>query len=413
MILVVLVTFVLTSNSIVAKEPPVINEDEMIVRGLFCIEYRAYEDSWKIFKNLYDTTGEGEYLFQEIISSLLGKIHITESIERLELFDRKHPNMLRVKRLLVSLYLTNQQINKAKNEASFLIAHSNEASDMDLVSRSYLYAGEPKKAVALLQHTYEKSNNKDILLRLVSVMDAYTNQRKRAIQLLETYQRTNTAPSRDIYFKLLTLYVKENDTNGILNVYLSFYKNDKNDKHFENIVNAYIVQKDIDGAIIFLEKNHARLKMLYQLYVYKRFFSKALKLAHKFYKENHNPRWLAEIAILTYEQVKDKNDQKIIGNIVKIFDKAMMQGVNDSVYLNYYGYMLINNNINIEKGIRILRDALSQQPDNTYYLDSLAWGYYKEGKCKKAYDLMRKVVKREGLKEPEIAQHWDAIQKCK
>jgi cytochrome c-type biogenesis protein CcmH/NrfG len=87
--------------------------------------------------------------------------------------------------------------------------------------------------------------------------------------------------------------------------------------------------------------------------------------------------------------------------------------VDDSIYLNYYGYTLIDKDIDIKKGMKILENALNQQPDNTYYLDSLAWGYYKEGECKKAYELMEKVVAQEGLKEPEIAEHWDAIKKCK
>jgi hypothetical protein len=60
-----------------------------------------------------------------------------------------------------------------------------------------------------------------------------------------------------------------------------------------------------------------------------------------------------------------------------------------------------------------VEDALKQQPDNTFYLDSLAWGYYKQSKCKKAYELMKKVIEREGLEQDEIKAHWDAIQNCK
>ena len=162
-----------------------------------------------------------------------------------------------------------------------------------------------------------------------------------------------------------------------------------------------------------MEKNHAGLKTLYQLYKGKKSFDKALKLAQKFYEDEKDPKWLAEIAILTYEQAKDKNDQKMIEKVVKTFDKALAQGVDDSIYLNYYGYTLIDKDIDIKKGMKILENALNQQPDNTYYLDSLAWGYYKEGECKKAHELMEKVVAQEGLKEPEIAEHWDAIKKCK
>jgi hypothetical protein len=63
--------------------------------------------------------------------------------------------------------------------------------------------------------------------------------------------------------------------------------------------------------------------------------------------------------------------------------------------------------------MKIIEDALVQQPNNTYYLDSLAWGYYKKHECKKAYELMKRVVEEEGLEEEEIIEHWNAIRKCK
>ena len=63
------------------------------------------------------------------------------------------------------------------------------------------------------------------------------------------------------------------------------------------------------------------------------------------------------------------------------FEEAMALGNDDSIYLNYYGYTLIDKEVDIKKGMKIIEDALVQQPNNTYYLDSLAWGYYKNRDC--------------------------------
>lgn len=103
----------------------------------------------------------------------------------------------------------------------------------------------------------------------------------------------------------------------------------------------------------------------------------------------------------------------MLENVISHFEKAISLGVDDSVYLNYYGYTLIDKGFDVKKGMAIVEDALKQQPDNTFYLDSLAWGYYKQKQCKKAYELMKQVVDTEGLEEKEIIDHWDAIQKCK
>ena len=413
MIRIVVMTIMLGMVGLHAKELPMLSEDELIVRGLLYTQYKAYEPSRQVFAKLYDMTGEKEYLFREMASSLLGQTHIPESIIRLKRYDKAHPNVLEVKRLLIPLYLTNQQIGEAKKEASFLLERSDKAVDLDLASNPYLYSGDFKKALSLLQKAYEKSSNEDILLRMATIMDAYTGERKKAIQLLETHRRMNVVTSNDVYFKLLALYVKENDVDGVLSIYQALYAQDKDKEYLDKILKAYAYKGDVDGAITFLEKNQAGLKTLYQLYKSKKAFDKALKLAKQFYEKDHDPKWLAEIAILTYEKAKDKNDEAMIQKVVKTFDEAIAKGVDDSIYLNYYGYTLIDKNIDVKKGMRILKDALRQQPDNAYYLDSLAWGYYKEKQCKKAYKLMKKVVAQEGLKEPEIAAHWDAIKKCK
>jgi tetratricopeptide (TPR) repeat protein len=398
-----------------AKQQRVFSEDVLIIQGLFFEEYKSYENSRKVFAKLYDRTGVKEFLFREMTASLLGGTHIVNSIERLNKWDVNHPNDIEVKRLLIPLYLTNRQVKEAKIEAEYLIEVSSDAKDLDLASNPYLYSGEFTKAIELLNKAYIKSSNEDVLIRMVTIMDEYANERKKAIQLLETHRRMNSVKSDQLFFKLLSLYVKENNIDGVLDMYIELYKQDQKDQYLNKIIEAYVYKRDVDGAIAFLEEHpeNKNDQILYDLYKSKKYFDKALKLAEKFYKADKDPRWLAEKAILTFEKAKDKNDKQMIKQVVSYFDKAISQGVDDSIYLNYYGYTLIDKDIDVKKGMKIISDALIQQPDNTYYLDSLAWGYYKEGVCDKAYSMMKKVVEMEGLDEPEIAEHWDAIQKCK
>ena len=412
-ILAFITGFILMTGIAQAKELRVISEDSLIIQGLLFDEYKAYENSRRVFAKLYDDTGAKEYLFREMTASLLSGKNIANSIVRLRSWDEKNPDTLEVKRLLIPLYLTNQQVNKAKIEAEYLIERSSEARDLDLASNPYLYSGEFRKALDLLDQAYKRTSNEDVLLRMTVVMDEYTNERKKAIQLLETHRRMNIVNSNQLFFKLLSLYIKENDIEGVLEIYKVLYEQDDQEKYLAKIVEAYAYKRDIDGAISFLEENKVGDTTLYELYKSKKYFDKALKLINKLYDRDKNARWLAEKAILTFENAVDKNDKQMIEKVVAYFDKAISLGVDDSIYLNYYGYTLIDKDINVKKGIKIISDALVQQPDNTYYLDSLAWGYYKEHNCKKAYELMKKVVDKEGLEEPEIVEHWDIIQKCK
>jgi len=387
-------------------------EDELIVRGILYDEYKSYDNAYLVYKKLFDTTNAEVYLFKEATSALMARKYIAESIDRLKIWDTKHPNEIAVRRLLIPLYLTVQQVDNATKEAEFLLEQSSSPIDLDLASNSFLYAGKYKRALKLLEKIYAIAPRESVLLRMVELMDGFTGERKKAIQLLETHRRMNSV-SPEVYGTLLLMYQKEKDIDGILDTYKAMYEQHKSDVYLSKIIDAYVYKRDIDGAIGFLEKEHIKDELLYQLYRTKKDFSKAISLVDTLYEKDKDPKWIAEKGVLMFEIAKDKNDQKMIKDVLAQFEKAIALGNDDSVYLNYYGYTLIDKEVNIQKGMKIIQDALVQQPDNTYYLDSLAWGYYKQGECTKAYKLMKRVVDEEGLEEQEIINHWQSIKQCK
>jgi tetratricopeptide (TPR) repeat protein len=407
-----LTAFNLSTGIANAQKLMPISEDELIMRGLLYDEYKSYENSYQVYKKLFDDTGAEVYLFREATVALLSRNHIVESIVRLKTWDEKHPDTIEVKRLLIPLYLTVRQVNNAKIEAESLLEQSTEPVDLDLASNSFLYSGDFKRAQELLSKIYETVPKEEILLRMVEIMDEFTDERKKAIQLLETHRRMNIT-SHDVYIKLLMLYQKERDIDGILETYKALYLLDDNVEYLSKIIDAYVYKGDLDGAITFLETHKGNNQLLYELYKAKKYFSKALMLADTLYNEDKNSKWIAEKGVLLFEKSEDKNDKKMIGDVISYFEKAIKLGNDDSIYLNYYGYTLIDKEVDVKKGMQIIQDALVQQPDNTYYLDSLAWGYYKKRDCGKAYELMKRVVDEEGLEEPEIIEHWQAIRQCK
>ena len=407
-----LIVFIFSTVMSSAKEIMKISEDELIMRGLLYDEYKAYENSYQVYKKLYDDTGAEIYLFKEASSALMSRNHILESITRLKIWDKKNPDRIEVRRLLIPLYLTIRQVKNATIEAEHLLEQSTEPMDLDLASNSFLYAGKFKRALDLLSRVYETVPREEILLRMTDIMDEFTGERKKAIQLLETHRRMNIV-SHDVYVKLLLLYQKEKDIDGILETYKALYMQDNDEQYLTKIIDAYIYKRDLDGAIVFLEADQSRNDILYELYKTKKYFSKALALVDKLYDEDKNSKWIAEKGVLLFENSEDKNDKKMIQDVLSHFEKAIALGNDDSIYLNYYGYTLIDKEVDVKKGITVIENALIQQPDNMYYLDSLAWGYYKQRDCDKAYKLMKRVVDEEGLEEEEIIEHWDAIRQCK
>ena len=63
--------------------------------------------------------------------------------------------------------------------------------------------------------------------------------------------------------------------------------------------------------------------------------------------------------------------------------------------------------------MQCVQEALKQEPKNPYFLDSLAWGYYKLNDCKNAQIVIGEIAQEDIQKEKEISEHFKLIQQCK
>ncbi|HOC03437.1 MAG TPA: hypothetical protein PKK91_08165, partial [bacterium] len=71
--------------------------------------------------------------------------------------------------------------------------------------------------------------------------------------------------------------------------------------------------------------------------------------------------------------------------------------------LNYLGYSMLIEDKNIDEAFTLIQKAVTLEPENGAYLDSLGWAYYKKGKYKLAEKYLIKAEKKEF--DPEIYEH--------
>lgn len=72
--------------------------------------------------------------------------------------------------------------------------------------------------------------------------------------------------------------------------------------------------------------------------------------------------------------------------------------------LNYLGYMNIDRGVKIDESITYIKQALSFEPNNAAYLDSLGWAYYKLGKYDQAEENLTKAALHMGS-DPTVQEH--------
>lgn len=72
--------------------------------------------------------------------------------------------------------------------------------------------------------------------------------------------------------------------------------------------------------------------------------------------------------------------------------------------LNYLGYSWVDQGVNLDEGMRMIRRAVEQRPDDGYIVDSLGWAYYRIGNFEEAAKHLERAVE---LKpdDPTINDH--------
>lgn len=385
-------------------------EDVLIMKAIFYEQYGDYQKSNHYYSKLYDLTGKDEYMFREMRTALyLGKK--SKNIEKLELWVKNNPENIQAKRILLSFYMNEKKYLKAKEISKLLISNSTNPVDFELAANPYIMIQDYQEAVALLTQAYNKTMNTEILLKISTIYANYIGDVDKAVLHLERHRNFVSCDER-VCLQLAEIYSKQEKIEKLLIIYKSIYQKTKKSEYGIKIIEGYIYKKEIDKAIEFLQSNYVNNELLYELYLSKKDYYNAGKIAQKNYENSKDAKWLAESAMALYENAVDKNDKNMLLELTNKFDKALDEGARNAVYLNYYGYTLIDKDIDIDKGIKLIKEALEEDVKNTFYLDSLAWGYYKQNNCEEALVEMKKVVKVEGLKEDDIREHWEKIEAC-
>lgn len=388
------------------------NEDQLIIQAIFLEDEGAYKQSNEFYGLLYDVTKKEEYLLKELNTAHQAGI-LSKNLDDLKAYIERNPNNVQAQRLLLSFYLKSKEFNKAKEVGNRLTKSSEQAVDFELAANPYIFTGEYKKSLTYLQEAYEKTLNEDVLLKIVTIQINYLQDIDAAIESLETH-RVKQGCSEKVCLQLIGIYSQQRKAEKLVPIYKELYSSTKKEVYSEKIIESYLINQDLDSAVAYLENSTNNHALLYSLYMEQKAYLKANTLAKSLLNTTKDPKWYAESGISLYESLSNKDDKVELKKVSDAFEKAFEMGEKNPIYLNYYGYTLIDKELDIQKGLRAVEKALKEEPENTYFLDSLAWGHFKLNNCEKAYPAMKKVVEVEGLNEAEIIQHWDAInKKCK
>jgi len=384
-------------------------EDTYIIFALRAEKIGDHKSASKLFDDLYEKTKRKEYLYRALSNDIASKnyqnvVVVVDNITKGSLDDFK------LVRLKIIALLQMKKLDEALVLATALVEKSQVTSDYILTSDIYRKQKKYDIALKYLESAYVKDYDEHILDKMSIIMYVDLGRKKDAIAQLETYSRMKGC-SELICDRLIGFYSNENNIDGILSTYLRMYEKFKKPEVASKIIQIYGYKKDYLKMIDFLEKSKTDDETLLQLYAVTKNYKKAFPLANKLYIESGDITLLGQSAIYEYEDSQKKDDKVILADVVKKL-KTVVNANTDPLYENYLGYILIDHEINVKEGIRYIKNVLKVQPDSAFYLDSLAWGYFKLNQCKRAKVIMDRVVTLEGGDDPEVKVHVKKINDC-
>ena len=392
-------------------------EDLFIMMALDSEKAQKPLESFHYYDRLYKNTQKQDYLKKAIFYSYKAKkfddmyLLSQKAVKEFPKYQEYY------KQQIIIALLSQTKTTEAMKVAKKLIKEYPNATSYEIMANVFYAKADYKNSLKYYESAYTLNQNETTLAKLTTILYTYLNKKDVALAYLETYVQTKGC-TKVVCDKLMLIYQEQGNVDGMLSIlnrmYLKYKRNPalhKTTLIIQNLIVTLLENKDIKEAIKFLEKTKINQTKLINLYYQDGQLKKALIVTRKLYRKTRKPDLLGKIAMYEFELAKDK--QKVMKHVIANFELALSSGINNASYQNYYGYLLIDFNINVKKGMRLVRSALKTAPNNVAYLDSLAWGYYKLGSCKKSLTIMKKVISVTGLKDQEIKLHWNNIKACK
>ena len=410
------VVLIMFGWSIVYAVPKTVPQNTNIVKDTFTLYAldaqmrHKYYQAFTFFDELYKQTSEKEYIYQSLQMleqsndiKMLSK-HTTDALN-------KFPDDEVLQRYKILVLLKEGQYAEASQKAFIQSEKSQKFADYLLYAETRLKLGDYAGTVEALKKAYTLNYDETTADRIALIKYAQLNQKSEAIKFLKEHIGIH-GNSHILGKRLGSFYADSGELDRAVLIYEETYDAFKEQSTAEEALKIYIYQKNFTKMTTLLEKSQLNDPLLLDLYVQVKDFDKASSLAQKLYEREDNPLYLAQSFVFKYEGASNRNDPAFISEVVDGLKRANLE-LEEPLYLNYLGYLMIDHDLNVTEGMGYVKRALEKQPDSAYYIDSLAWGHYKLNECVEALRLIKQVESMIGIDEDEVRDHLRAIEKCK
>jgi len=372
-------------------------EDQYIIKALVYENDGDLSKALNIYKFLYKKTKKYVY-FEKYIEILYFEKKYNDVIKDAESFLHKKWDD-KIFEYEIFALLKKKELNKAKEK---LLKEFNKKNEFYYSMMSYILTKQKKYDEALVysRSLYALNPSKKNLLILTDLL--IKNKRyNEALAYLQTHYKLYGC-DYEICLRIAKIYQALYDTEELALMYEKLGEYDR--KFYILALNLYIDSGEYKKAVNLVYKYNLNKEYLMYIYEQMHKYKKAALIAMDLYLKTDNIDYLIEYTMDIYNA---SNDKETVKEVIDKLKYILTKKQNGFLY-NFLGYILINKNINPKEGVEYIKKALKFEPDNTEYIDSLAWGYYKLHQCKKAWNIIRNIQS----SDETILMHKNKIKRC-
>ncbi len=386
----------------------IISLDSSYTFGLYSLA-RLYQEmkmpakAIVIYEKITNKIGYDFDVLNKMYEIYYGYKDLPKSIEVLESILKLDPYNTSIKKLLSSLYLRNNQFDKTKVLYEQILNLNPQDKDVQTeLVKIYFKENDSRKAFEKFSKMlgkdslgfWEKVQIGELYYNMISQDSSSAEISKNIFENLNVDYPDHWIP----YYYLGALTILDKSGNNYRDYFNSaLQKADTSREIFVNIGYSYFLQNDINDALEIIDAGLNKFPEDYRLNYFKglslqkvnkepesiKYFEKAVLL---------NP---ADISILSTLALAYDN-QGEYSKSADTYEKALNIDPQNPLILNNYAYNLSERGVDLEKALRMSEMSIEKEPQNSSYLDTYGWIFFKMKNYKQAKKYIEKSLEING-----------------
>ncbi len=287
-----------------------------------------------------------------------------------------NPKNREIRHHLIRLQVSAKQYDEALRELQEILAE--DPSDLDAQLRMGLVYGEQKNYLKAIQ-------------QLTQILTVRPSELKVRDYLGYLYEETRDYPNAiAVYRHNLTL--EPSYFEGHLHLGVLQYRTKQYAEAIQHLREASRLNPKQPEAHIVLGLSHFQVEQ----------YEPSLQAFQEGIRHNPDNADLHFNAGTAYDKLNRFDD------VVKSMQTTLALDPHHADAMNYLGYSYAERGVKIEEAIALTKQAVALRPTNGYYVDSLAWAFFKKGLLAEALAEMKRAVALVG-DDPVIYEHLGEI----